>query len=91
MKMEQTECSEMSVYKLQTPGYHQTERIEHDYVIYVKCCLLQKVTNEENLANKNQSLLIYFQPHITTLPLRHIHFPHHHILELFQSIFVPYI
>jgi len=28
MKMEQTECSKMSAYKIQTPGNHQQERIQ---------------------------------------------------------------
>ena len=29
MKMEQTECPEMSAYKIQTPGNHPEERIQH--------------------------------------------------------------
>jgi len=29
MKMEQTECSETSEYKIQTPGNHPEERIQH--------------------------------------------------------------
>jgi hypothetical protein len=29
MKMEQTECSEMSAYKIQTPGNHPEENIQH--------------------------------------------------------------
>jgi hypothetical protein len=29
MKMEQTVCSEMSAYKIQTPGNHPKERIQH--------------------------------------------------------------
>jgi len=33
MKMEQTECSETSEYKLQTPGNYPKENIQHsDYV-----------------------------------------------------------
>ena len=28
MKMEQTECSEMSAYKIQTPGNHPNESIQ---------------------------------------------------------------
>jgi len=28
MKMEQTECSEMSAYKIQTPGNHPKESIQ---------------------------------------------------------------
>jgi len=29
MKMEQTECSETSAYKIQTPGNYPEERIQH--------------------------------------------------------------
>jgi len=29
MKMEQTECSEMSAYEIQTPGNHPKVRIRH--------------------------------------------------------------
>jgi len=29
MKMEQTVCSEMSAHKIQTPGNHPKERIQH--------------------------------------------------------------
>jgi hypothetical protein len=29
MKMEQIECSEMSAYKIQTPGNHPEENIKH--------------------------------------------------------------
>jgi len=29
MKMEQTDCSETSVYKIQTPGNHPEENIQH--------------------------------------------------------------
>ena len=29
MKMEKTECSETSAYKLQTPGYYPKESIQH--------------------------------------------------------------
>ena len=29
MKMEQTECSEMSAYKFQTPGNYPKESIQH--------------------------------------------------------------
>ena len=29
MNMEQTECSETSAYKIQTPGYHPKESIQH--------------------------------------------------------------
>jgi hypothetical protein len=30
MKMEQTECSEMSAYKIQTPGNYPKENIQHN-------------------------------------------------------------
>ena len=29
MKMEQTECSEMSAYKIQTPGNYPEENVQH--------------------------------------------------------------
>ena len=29
MNMEQTECSETSAYKIQTPGNHPKERLQH--------------------------------------------------------------
>jgi hypothetical protein len=32
MKMEQTECSETSAYKIQTPGNYPEENIQHEYV-----------------------------------------------------------
>jgi len=32
MNMEQTECSETSAYKIQTPGNHQTESIQQGEV-----------------------------------------------------------
>jgi len=32
MKMEQTECSETSAYKIQTPGNYPEENIENKYV-----------------------------------------------------------
>ena len=31
MKMEQTECSEMSAYKIQTPGNYPEENIQQDH------------------------------------------------------------
>jgi len=30
MKMEQTECSEMSAYKIRTPGNYPEENIQHE-------------------------------------------------------------
>jgi hypothetical protein len=40
MKMEQTECSEMSAHKIQAPGNHPQEKIQQDetghYSIYSK-------------------------------------------------------
>jgi hypothetical protein len=32
MKMEQIECSETSAYKIQTPGNHPEENIQHLYL-----------------------------------------------------------
>jgi len=34
MKMEQTECSETSAYKFQTPGIHPKESIQQYYTTY---------------------------------------------------------
>jgi len=31
MNMEQTECSETSAYKIQTPGNYPEENIKHNY------------------------------------------------------------
>ena len=35
MKMEQTECSETSAYKIQTPGNHPKESIQHSYILFI--------------------------------------------------------
>jgi len=35
MKMEQTECSETSAHKIQTPGIHPKERMQHDKTCYL--------------------------------------------------------
>jgi len=32
MKMEQTECSETSAYKIQTPGNYPEENIQHSHI-----------------------------------------------------------
>jgi len=40
MKMEQTECSETSAYKIQTPGNYPAESIEHIQLLVknvIKC------------------------------------------------------
>jgi len=44
MKMEQTECSEMSAYKIQTPGNYPEENIQQD-----GCCRQSRygLTNEK--------------------------------------------
>jgi hypothetical protein len=34
MKMEQIECSETSAYKIQTPGNHPEENIQHPNVVH---------------------------------------------------------
>jgi hypothetical protein len=33
MKMEQTECSETSAYKIQTPGNYPEENIQHQFIV----------------------------------------------------------
>jgi hypothetical protein len=55
VKMEQTECSETSEYKLQTPGYHPKESMQHtehgeslkSRILYTVRAL-QAVINEPN-------------------------------------------
>jgi hypothetical protein len=39
MKMEQIECSETSTYKIQTPGNHPEENIQHTVLNIVICIL----------------------------------------------------
>jgi len=41
MKMEQTECSETSAYKIQTPENHPKESIQHIYLM--KVCHLKSL------------------------------------------------
>jgi len=36
MKMEQTECSETSAYKIQTPGNYAEENIQQGQIFYVE-------------------------------------------------------
>jgi hypothetical protein len=36
MKMEQTECSETSAYKIQTPGNYPEESLLRDHCLFVK-------------------------------------------------------
>jgi hypothetical protein len=45
MKMEQTECSETSAYKIQTPGNYTEENIQH-----VMVCLSSCVSHLRNLS-----------------------------------------
>jgi hypothetical protein len=35
MKMEQIDCSETSAYKIQSPGNHPEENIQHDLSVFV--------------------------------------------------------
>ena len=35
MKMEQTECSETSAYKIQTPGNYPKGSIQHSYILFI--------------------------------------------------------
>jgi len=46
MKMEQTECSETSVYKIQTPGNYPEENIQH-------------TEHGESLKSRNATLLCW--------------------------------
>jgi len=46
MKMEQTECSETSAYKLQTPGNYPKESIQHT------CNVLQFLMSDPLTAHK---------------------------------------
>jgi len=44
MKMEQTECSEMSAYKIQTPGCYPEERIQLNKFYIISVILTNKCT-----------------------------------------------
>ena len=46
MKMEQTECSEMSAYKLQTPDNYPKESIQH-------------TEHGESLKSRNSNLVVF--------------------------------
>jgi len=52
MKMEQTECSEMSAYKIQMPGNHPKESIQqNDYMfrpfLFYKAIISSRVSKEK--------------------------------------------
>jgi hypothetical protein len=47
MKMEETECFETSVYKIQTPGNYPEENIEDPPLIGVSCILALYDQNQE--------------------------------------------
>jgi len=59
MKMEQTQCSETSAYKIQTPGNHPEESIQHDTCCktcmqcMVKASLLHAFGFSTSIVNKN--------------------------------------
>jgi len=42
MKMEETECSETSVYKIQTPGNYPEESIQTDFIFSLKIAVSRK-------------------------------------------------
>ena len=52
MKMEQTECSEMSAYKIQTPGNYPKECIQH---------------SEHSESLKSRSIVVFDWKHIYLL------------------------
>jgi hypothetical protein len=58
IKMEQTECSETSACRIQTPGNHPKESIKHsEHVENFKSrsSVLSVLLSRENTANSNQS------------------------------------
>jgi len=57
MKMEQTECSESSAYKIQTPGNYPEENIQHT----------QRKSEIKNIRPVNYESLQYQQMHTSTI------------------------
>jgi hypothetical protein len=65
MKMEQTECSEISAYKIQTPGNYREENIQQ---IYSRCKeILFHVLKNDRLIQKYEYRNIYVVGEIKTL------------------------
>ena len=64
MKMEQTECSEMLAYKIQTSGNHPKERIQHSAIMFI--------APARQLHREVGELTFYSRPvqHITRFDLR---------------------
>ena len=58
MKMEQTECSEMSAYKIQTPGNYPEENIQHTspMLLYQQCNKSIHMTDGMRVASLSASL-----------------------------------
>ena len=60
MKMEQTECSETSAYKIQTPGNYPEESIQHCYeLLFTKFGV--HVLKDYTFAGKVLSALFTFE------------------------------
>jgi len=69
MKMEQTECSEMSAYKVQTPGNYPEESIQHSEYseslksrkhVYVRHKLRNSVTSTSgHFVSQSSTVLIH--------------------------------
>jgi hypothetical protein len=74
--MEQTECFEMSAYKIQTPGNHPEENIQHTEhgeslkSIMLRVTLLQKHVNI--LLNISLTNTFIFTFNIQTLAIRNL-------------------
>ena len=71
MKMEQTECSETSVFKLQTPGYYPKESIQRFVCSYKhgNSAKIYDYVREKNYAElllkNNNSMYIYYRAGLT--------------------------
>ena len=64
MKMDQTECSETSAYKIQTPGNYPEESIQHSehgemYEITNKCKYFRKCSSFVRKLYGGRTILVY--------------------------------
>jgi len=60
MKMEQTECSETSAYKLQTPGNYPKENVYIQFdLLRMSIILLETCRGLQNYMNKEICVLIW--------------------------------
>ena len=58
MKMEQTECSETSAYKIHTPGNYPKENIQQKYITYKIKKKAYKTYNQKNTKERKQILYL---------------------------------